>query len=439
MRIRDHFLIAIKSLLRRPWRSLVVVQGVIWGVALTVFPASLREGARNQACLRAEEFGVDRISIQLHHEGSGGALTLEDCDAIRSAFGPSSSALPARRVVACAPLVVERDLLVGVVSDPKPITTDRLLTTPEAQDARSFHVARGRYITPDDIECNRRVCVLEALAAAALFGREDPLGKTVVVRQWLKTEYLEVVGVMEKRSEERLGTDDYGFRNRGDNSVVERFTKPMGLKRPEQRWKRSEMAVHVPLVPERGANTKVDWILLRAARADKTVELKTAVNDLLVERGHTVAIYGNLFYPMLIESEQHTYGVLYLAIMLTCLLMSGLAIVNTMLIAIMERSREIAIRRTEGARRWHIAVQFVLESAIMCAIGAVVGLPVGLGLAWVSLLLSPRQHALSAIGLPWGILLPALAAALAVGVLAGVLPARRAASIDPVVILSRNA
>lgn len=432
-------MIAVKALLRRPWRSLVVLQGVIWGVALTVFPASLREGARNQARLKAEELGIDRITIQSQYEDAGDALTLKDCDEIRGAFGPSGGMPENLRVTACAPLVVRGDLRVRLPGSLKSIKTDALFTTPESEAARSFHVALGRYLTREDVEDDRKVCVLEALAASALFGDEDPVGRTVLIPGRRKGERYEVVGVMEKRSEERLGTDDYGFRNSGGGSVVERFAKPLGLRMPQQTWKRSETAVHLPLAPESGAETRVDWILLRAAHAENTHELKKALNDFLVERNHSVAIYGNLFYPMLIESERHTYGVLYLAVLLVCLLMSALAIVNVMLIAVMERSREIAIRRTEGARRRHIAAQFMLESALMCVIGAAIGLPTGLGLAWVNLLLRPRFHTLSAVGMPWGTVLPAMGAALAVGILAGVLPASRAASVEPVVILSRSA
>ena len=438
MKIRDHFLIAVKSLLRRPWRSLVVLQGVIWGVALTVFPASLRSGAYDQARMKAEEFGVDRVSIQVQHPDTGDVLTLGDCDAIRAAFGPEGGAPEDRRVLACAP-IVEKNLWVASMPDSTPTRMDVLFTTAESQEARSFHAARGRYITEDDIRNARRVCVLEALAAEKLFKDEDPLGKTLLIRQGFRMERFRVIGVMEKRSRERLGTDDYGFNRRKGKSMVEKFTGPLGLRRPEQAWKRSEMAVHAPLTSDRGADTKVDWILVRAAKADSTRELKKALNDFLVERGHTVAMYSNLFYPMLIESERHTYGVLYLGILIVCLLMSALAIVNTMLIAVMERSREIAIRRTEGARKWHIAAQFMFESTLMCLVGALIGLPTGLGLAWLNLLLRPRYHALIAVGMPWGTVLPAVGMALAVGILAGVLPAGKAASVDPVVVLSRSA
>jgi ABC-type antimicrobial peptide transport system permease subunit len=142
---------------------------------------------------------------------------------------------------------------------------------------------------------------------------------------------------------------------------------------------------------------------------------------------------------MLIASEQDISSRLYLAIMLVCMLLSGLAIVNTMLIAVLERAREIAIRRVEGARRRDIAAQFVTETALMCVIGAIIGMPVGLGLAWANIILRPRFHTLSAVGLPWGVVLPIIGAALVVGVLAGLLPARRAAKVDPVVTLSRSA
>lgn len=453
MKIRDNFLIAVKSLLRRPLRTIIVLQGVIWGVALTVFPASLREGAYQQARLRAQELGIDRVSIQVQDPESGDALTVADCDAVNAAFGPGGYSIEGLRVLACAPVKVMEGRIVETADKKAQFTADIVMTSPESEEARSFRVARGRYFTRAEMEKGEAVCVLEALAARELFGDADPIGQSVRVSYLIalpeeiivdpsvtgtEPRYT-VIGVMEKRSEEQLNTDDYGFRDKGDKGIMERFTKPLGLLRPKERWKRSETAVHVPLLLSEGAATKVDWILLRAANAEKTRQLEQSVNDFLVERGHKVAVYGNLFYPMLIENEKNTSARLYLAIMIACMIMSGLAIVNTMLISVIERSREIAIRRTEGARRRDIAAQFVTESAVMCFIGAILGVPVGLGLAWANILFRPRFHSFSAVAMPWGELALVIVVALFVGVIAGLLPARRAAKVEPVVILSRGA
>jgi len=440
LKIRDNFLIAVKSLLRRPLRTIIVLQGIIWGVALTVFPASLREGAHNQARLRAQELGIDRISIHLQDAESGDALTLEDCAEIDKTFGPKSAAPKTRRILACAPVNVKEGRKARTAESANEITTDIIHTTPQSEEARSFRAAKGRYITQQDIDRHGKVCVLEALIAKELFGEEDPVGRTIFIQYSLiDIQPYRVVGVMEKRSEEQLSTDDYGFKDKGDKSIVERFTRPLGLMRPDEHWKRSEMSIHTPLIPADGPATKVEWILLRAANADTTRDVENAINDFLLERGRTVAVYGNLFYPMLIASEQDVSSRLYLAIMIASMLMSGLAIVNTMLIAVLERAREIAIRRIEGARKRDIAAQFLTETLLMCFIGAVTGVPVGLGLAWSNILLRPRFHTLSAVALPWGEVLPVIGIALLVGVLAGLLPARRAAQVDPVVTLSRSA
>jgi len=440
LKILDNFIIAVKSLLRRPLRTIIVLQGIIWGVALTVFPASLREGARNQAHLRAQELGLDRISVQLQDAGSGDALTLADCAEIEKSFGSKSAAPQTRRILACAPVNVKEGRKARTAESADEVTTDIIYTTPQSEEARSFRAARGRYITREDIDRRDNVCVLEALIAKQLFGDEDPIGGIIVIQYSLiDIRAYRVVGVMEKRNDDQLSTDDYGFKDRGDRSIMERFTKPLGLMRPNEHWKRSETSIHIPLIPANGPATKVEWILLRAAQADNTREVENALNDFLLERGHTVAVYGNLFYPMLIASEQDLSSRLYLAIMIASMLMSGLAIINTMLIAVLERSREIAIRRIEGARRRNIAAQFITETSLMCLIGAVAGVPVGMGLAWVNIMLRPRFHALSAVALPWGELLPVIGIALLVGVLAGLLPARRAAKVDPVVTLSRSA
>jgi putative ABC transport system permease protein len=457
LKIRDNFQIAIKALLRKPLRTIIVLQGIIWGVALAVFPASVREGALNQARLRAQELGIDRVSIQLQDTDSGDALTLGDCDEMKRVFGPGGNMPETRRVMACAPVRVSEGLEAGRPESGKELSTDVIQTTPDLQEAWYFRAARGRYLTQDDIEHHNNVCVLEALAAEKMFGNEDPIGKTILVRPPKedarkapggttaarrargKVESFKVVGVMEKRSAERLETDDYGFRDKGEGNVIERLSKPLGLLRPKVQWKRSEMSIHTPLFPEEGENSKVDWILIRASHAENTRELEQAVSDFLLDRGHRVAVFGNLLYPILVESEQHINSRLYLAVMVACMLMSGIAIMNTMLITVVEREREIAIRRTEGARRRDIAAQFITESSAMCVIGAVIGVPVGLGMSWLNIMLRPRFHSLSAVGFPWVDILIVAGAALCVGLVAGVLPAARAARLEPVVILSRSA
>jgi ABC-type antimicrobial peptide transport system permease subunit len=104
-----------------------------------------------------------------------------------------------------------------------------------------------------------------------------------------------------------------------------------------------------------------------------------------------------------------------------------------MMLAVLERSHEIAIRRVEGARRWHIALQFVVETGTVCAVGGILGVPMGLLLAMLRCWLEPLETI--AWAFPPREATVVLVVVSAVGLIAGLLPALRALRVDPVEVL----
>ena len=102
----------------------------------------------------------------------------------------------------------------------------------------------------------------------------------------------------------------------------------------------------------------------------------------------------------------------------------------------MERHREIAIRRVEGASKKDIIWQFLTEGIVLCVVGALLGVPLGLGLAYIVSLYEP--YAISGVSVPLKDVLFALGCAVLLGTVAAILPAKRAANLDPVVILQNE-
>ena len=429
-KIIRNILIGLRAVVKRPWRNILVLQGIIWGVALIVFPASLRTGSKALARQKAHELRLDHLSIESQIKEVGECLSLADFVALEKEFVPG-------RVVAAAPVQVREGYRLeaqdGVVE------TSLVITTPSMQQARDFRVARGRYFTAEDIEKREKVCVLEPGLAKELFPGQDPLNRHVDVHRprGMPPRRLKVIGVMEQRDPESLATNDLGFTRAREIEAIKLVAQPLGLRNPKQEWKYSDRCIHLPLT-DGGGDTVIDWIVLKAVDAANTKQLQRELMNLFARRGRKAAIYGNLFYPALVEAEKHTYDVLYLAIFFVCVGMSGMAIVIVMLISVVERSREIAIRRIEGAERADIRLQFLAEGGILCLLGGVAGVPLGLLLAEISAWLRPHIQPLVAVGFPWETALLAVAGATVVGIVSALLPARRAAGLEPAVVLSQN-
>ena len=428
-KIIRNILIGLRAVVKRPWRNILVLQGIIWGVALIVFPASLRTGSKALAYQKARELRLDHLSIESQIKEVGECLSLADFVALEKEFVPG-------RVVAAAPVQVREGYRLeaqdGVVE------TSLVITGPSMQQARDFRVGRGRYFTAEDIKKREKVCVLEPGLAKELFPGKDPLNRYVDVhRPGGEPSRRLVIGVMEQRDPESLATNDLGFTRAREIEAIKLVAQPLGLRNPKQEWKYSDRCIHLPLTVG-GDDTVIDWIVLKAVDAANTKQLQRELIDLFARRGRKAAIYGNLFYPALVEAEKHTYEVLYLAIFFVCVGMSGMAIVIVMLISVVERSREIAIRRIEGAERADIRLQFLAEGGILCLLGGVAGVPLGLLLAEFSAWLRPHIQPLVAVGFPWTTALLAIAGATVVGIVSALLPARRAAGLEPAVVLSQD-
>jgi putative ABC transport system permease protein len=318
-------------------------------------------------------------------------------------------------------------------------------TDESSTETRSFFTAKGRYLKAADIADNDPVCVLESAAAHRLFPGKSPLGETVIVRAGGDLLRLRVIGVMEKRDEEQLATDEHGFRRDDSLSgkgakfrlrlvkdIIGKIKFMLGVRTEDTGWKRSERCVHVPLTLLEEKNDSIDWLLVKTDPLS-LMGCAGIIQNTLVARNKEPVILYNLFLPILLSDQLKVKDDLTAALFLLCLFMGGIVIANVMLMSVMERSREIAIRRVEGASRKDIVVQFLTEGTVISVTGALLGIPLGLGLAYIASLFEPA--AIATVGIPLAEALIAVACAVALGTLAAIAPARRAARLDPVVIL----
>ncbi len=428
---------AIRAMLRRPVRTFLVLQGVVWAAAIIVFPSAIEKGSIHNAIRNASRFKTDEITVRAYEKQGTEKLTVGDVEAVKTALAGRTCSVTPFRIRSGEALVASRIMKTTLVG------TDQ--TSPAT---RSFFQSQGRYLTREDVRKQNRVCVLEAGAAEKLFPHESPLNKNVVTRCRERLLTLRVIGVMPKRDPEQLATDEHGFRREESSDpklarfrvrwlreMVKKLKFMLGIPLEDTSWKRSEMCVHVPLSLLSREDESIDWLIVKTDPL-QVMESARLIQNALVARNREPVLLYNIFLPILLSDQLKVKDDLTVALFLLCLVMGGIVIANIMLMSVMERSREIAIRRVEGASKRDIVWQFLTEGMVLCLTGALLGVPLGLGLAYIASLFEP--YAISGVGIPLNDTFIALGCAVALGTLAAILPARRAANLDPVVILQNE-
>jgi putative ABC transport system permease protein len=395
--------LGVRSLRLHKLRSSLSILGVVFGVAAVVAMSSVGEGARRETLAQIAALGIDTVTLRPRAPLPG---------------QPPPPALPGaaveslQRVVpgvrAVAPLRVA-DL--PAEAGGRSAAAIAVGTTPSYRDTARLQVSVGRFLTELDISDRKRVAVLGAGVARALFPLDSPLGETVR----LGGDYYQVVGVLEGRR----GSP------RGRGTAI--------------RARDLDRSVLVPLrALDRGRDPQpdgVDEIVFRLSDPVAVVPA-AAVAQSLLQR-----LTGNQPLEVVVPREilrqrertQRIFNVVTGAVAAISLIVGGIGIMNIMLASVAERTREVGIRRALGARKRDIAAQFLVESSLLTAVGGLLGSV--LGLLGSSLI---QRFA----GWPTAVhplmLAAALVVAVGVGVGFGFYPAWHAAGLEPVAALRRE-
>jgi putative ABC transport system permease protein len=385
--------LGVRSLLLHKLRSVLSILGVVFGVAAVTAVSAVGEGARREAVAQIGSLGVDTVTVRARPAGGGPApgLRLADADAVRAVVPHLVAAAPVREA-ALAAEAGGRTTDAGVVG-----------TTAAYRDAARLSLAAGRFLTDVDLGDRKRVAVLGATVARALFPFEPAVGQRVV----LGGDWYDVVGVVEGRA------------------------APRGRPGPI-RTRDVNRAVFVPLPSlDRGGDARadgIDEIVLRVDDAER-VGASAEVVRRVVQRTMGGAPFDVVVPREILRQKERTqriFNVVTGAIAAISLLVGGIGIMNIMLASVAERTREVGIRRAVGASRRDIAAQFLVESSLLTTAGGVLGALLGVVGSVAIQVLAGWPTALSA-----GMLLLGLVVALAVGIGFGWYPARQAARLEP--------
>jgi putative ABC transport system permease protein len=408
LRHAESLRIGVRSIRAHKLRSFLTMLGMIFGVAAVVSMVSIAEGARREAVEQIRLLGTNNIRVSqreltetareaAEQKGSTG-LVVDDAELIGESLVNLRGVAPIR--------FVETPVLRGHQETPA-----RVVATNEAYArVTDFFAGDGRFLSPLDVETNKRVAVIGSEVREALFGFRNPVGQRIRIGdQWFT-----VVGVMEPKTIRKGRASVIKLRNVNQDVYVPITTAALRL--PDESGLRGvqEIAIQVD-DPDAVSHTAeiVKRLLTRSHQGVEDFEIVVPA-ELLAQA----------------QSTQRVFNIVMGSIAAISLLVGGIGIMNVMLTTVTERTREIGIRRAVGATQRTILTQFLIETVLVSSSGGCLGIVLGSAMAKGINLFAGWETVISLSGT-----LLAFAISVLVGVVFGLYPARRAARMDPIAAL----
>jgi putative ABC transport system permease protein len=390
--------VAILALARNKMRSVLTMLGIIIGVAAVICSVAVGTGASNQIQQQIANLGDNMIWVEAGGRSVNGVrtgtkgtktLVLADAKAIQQ--------IP--RITNISPHV---DTNIQVIYGNQNWYTQVRGVSPEYMAIRRMGVERGSAFFQEDVDRATSVCLLGQTVVDNLFGSEDPLGKTIRVRNLP----CQVIGVLTAKGQSPSGQDQ-------DDLLIMPFTTV------QKKIK------------------GIDWlddIMLSAATPAAIRPIERQITALLRERHHLRTDEEddfNLRHPAEIAQagaeSQRIMTILLASIASVSLIVGGIGIMNIMLVSVTERTKEIGLRLAVGAGEMDVQMQFLGEATVLSAFGG--GLGVGLGIVASNVISSTLRWPTL---VPWGALVIAVIFSGIVGIFFGYYPAHKAAHLDPI-------
>jgi putative ABC transport system permease protein len=396
------------NLLLHKLRSLLTMLGMIFGVAAVVSMLSIGAGAQQQVMAFIQQLGVRNLIVEARESANwpdlqkvrkmSPGLTFQDLRIINTTLdGIAASTARKRFIPAKTFPKPQRDMptIYGVGASYAGIANLRL--------------AEGRFFTEEEDAQSAPVCVLAEGAKFNLFGPRDVVGEYVKVNeQWFR-----VIGVVGPQLS--LDSGVAGLPAQDANNLIYAPLQSV-MFRLEEAMSRIK--------------DEVDGIYLQLGPDVDSIAAAEVVRGVLDTTHRKAADFSVIVPAELLAQEQKTrrvFGVVMVALASISLLVGGIGIMNIMLASILERTREIGIRRALGARQKDIVRQFLTEAVLISFVGGLIGILFGSGISKVIALFAGWSTIVTAASI-----LLAFAVSVSVGLVFGIFPATKAARLDPV-------
>ncbi len=402
MNYSNLFKVAIRAILNHKSRSILSMLGIIIGVAAVIIMMAIGQGSKESIRAEISKMGTNLLTIRPGADMRGGVrqdpaamqtLKLEDFEAIRQ---------EAKFVLKASPEVsTSGQAIYGANNTNATVYGENR----DYFSIKQWVISKGEAFTDEDIRKSAKVCVVGTTVVKELFGEGnnfDPVGKTIR----FKNIPLRIVGVLESKGYNSWGMDQ-------DNVIIAPYSTVM---------KRLQ------------AQTFLSSIVCSALSEEQSDDAIEELTEIL-RRNHKIkageddnfSIRSQQEMMETMTSTMDTVTIILVVAACFSLLVAGIGIMNIMLVSVTERTKEIGLRMSVGARGIDILLQFLIEAIIISIIGGLIGIFVG----WLGTLVTQTVFLFPASIPMWSIGV-SFAVCTFIGVLFGYLPARRAARLDPI-------
>ncbi|MEZ7577525.1 ABC transporter permease [Veillonella sp. 27098_8_77] len=395
---KESFLMAWASLIANKMRSILTMLGIIIGVAAVIALVSIGNGVKQDIQNSISSLGSNLLMVMpgaprtpgvRPSQGSMKSLKVSDYQAISKLDG----------VKAASPYTANSYV---TIYQSKNWTTTVSGVSSNFQDVNNWTMAEGRFISSKNVENRERVAVVGQTVVKNLFAGEDPVGKEIRV----KNIPFRVIGVLNSKGNGTMGNDQ-------DDAIFIPYTTAMERVEGVDYLR----MVYVVASDDNGIDRLQSDIenLLRVRHSIKDTNL----DDFNIQNMKSI-----------METMEQTTGTLTLflgAVAAISLVVGGIGIMNIMLVSVTERTREIGIRKALGATYFVIVTQFLIEAVVISLMGGLIGIALGIG---ASKLIGLASGMSTVISVPTIVL--SFAFSMAIGLVFGIYPARKAAKLNPI-------
>ena len=399
----EYIKMAVHNIMANKGRSFLTMLGIIIGIASVIAIVSVGEGTKNQMNSEIDDIGGGQIAISVSDEAQTDEewITADDVEAIRAVDGIEG--------------VNVSDSFSGETTTGK--GNFSLMLTGEGPDAKLLNNAtmkHGVYFGENEVQEAKNVCVLSDADAKRLFGTDDVVGMTVDVNCYGLTKSLRICGVTTQK----------------ENGTFVSYT-----------YEGMPVTINVPYTTMNEFTGVSDYFFSVTMQADKSLNSQDVADKVvkLMEKRHQCA--GKDYFQVqsfqdIMSSMNQMLDMVTAFISFVAgisLLVGGIGVMNIMLVSVTERTREIGIRKSLGAKTKTITLQFLTESVILCLIGGIIGTVLGIAGAFAAcaiIKITPDVNI--------GVIAIALLFSCGVGLFFGIYPARKAAKMSPIEALRRE-
>ena len=405
----EYVKMAVQNIRANKGRSFLTMLGIIIGIASVIAIVSIGEGTKNQMNSEISDIGGGQIYIYVSSEGMSEEvwITPEDLQEIRD-------------------LKYVEGVSVADSYNGETLTgkgTFDLMVTAEGPDAKMINNADmkyGTYFGEREAEEAKPVCVISDSDARRLFGTDDVVGMSIDITCYDVTKSFRIVGVTTQK----------------ENGTFVSYT-----------YEGMPVNVNIPYSSMNELVGDVGYFYSVTIQSDTSRDSQKTANEIIhvLEKRHQCA--GDEYFQVqnfqdVMKSMNQMLGMVTAFISFVAgisLLVGGIGVMNIMLVSVTERTREIGIRKSLGAKTSSIMLQFLAEAAILTVIGGIIGIILGIiGAYGICSVISVSMQMTISPGISLSVILFATLFSCAVGVFFGIYPARKAAKLSPIEALRRN-